>query len=355
MSLTPVTPSSISEDMKSFWTRPEGKTGMVAVALAAGALVYGWGMIVPFVVSMLADTLHMIYLAGILAAVLFIAFSSRTHLLFRLLMRALTGLIINIDPIGILKDHLSQMRKRRDVMSQQISNVSGQIRYLKDIIDKNHEQANENMRLAAHAKKIATTTADQNEQLRMALQMKAKANQAGRLEKSNLSYQQLLGRLQNIYDLLSKWAVHIDFYIEDTDNEVRQSEIEYKTINSAYRAYRTAIAVIKGNGDEKELYNATMEKLAEEAGRKLGEMEDFQRLAQNFMDTIDLENGAVETEALQKLDAYEHKLLTSGDTDTAFLLPGATSVPGPVQVAAKKPDEEAPAASGASDYGDMFK
>ena len=83
--------------------------------------------------------------------------------------------------------------------------------YLKNIIDKNHQLATENMRLAAHAKKIATSTADQNEQLRMALQMKGKANQAGRLEKSNLSYQQLLGKLQNIYDLLSKWAVHIDF------------------------------------------------------------------------------------------------------------------------------------------------
>ncbi len=339
MSLTPVTPTNLGQDIKSFWSRPEGKTGMIAVAILAGALVYGWGMIVPFIVSMLADTLHMVFLALILAAVLFVLFSSRTHLLFRLLMRAITGLIINIDPIGILKDHLEQMRKRREVMAQQIS--------------KNHEMANENMRLAARAKKVATTTADQNEQLRMALQMKAKANQAGRLEKSNLSYQQLLGKLQNIYDLLSKWAVHIDFYIEDTDNEVKQSEIEYKTINSAYRAYRTALAVIKGNGDEAELYNATMEHLAEEAGRKLGEMEDFQRLAQNFMDTIDLENGAVETEALQKLDAYEQKLLTSGDSDTAFLLPGATAAP--VPVAAKSSSETSTAARGASDYGDMFK
>ena len=131
--------------------------------------------------------------------------------------------------------------------------------------------ASENMRLAAHAKKIATSTADQNEQLRMALQMKAKANQAGRLQKSNLSYQQLLNKLQNIYELLSKWAVHIDFYIEDTENEVKQAEIEYKTINAAYRAYRTALSVIRGTGDEKELYNQTMENLAEQAGRKLGE------------------------------------------------------------------------------------
>jgi hypothetical protein len=342
--MTPSTPTNLGDELKSFWARPEGKTGMIFIVLAAAALVYGWGMIVPFIVSMLADTLHMIYLAAILAAVLFVIFSSRTHLLFRLLMRAITGLIIDIDPIGILKDHLSQMRKRRDVMSQQISNVSGQIQYT--------AMASENMRLAAHAKKIATSTADQNEQLRMALQMKAKANQAGRLQKSNLSYQQLLNKLQNIYDLLGKWAVHIDFYIEDTDNEVRQAEIEYKTINTAFRAYRTALAVIKGTGDEKELYDQTMEKLAEEAGRKLGEMEDFQRLAQNFMDTIDLENGAVETEALEKLDAYEQKLLTSGATDTAFLLPGATAAPVPVPAGRA---DAPPAAKSAGDYGDMFK
>src|SRR5215471_19981305 len=352
MSITPTTPN-VGQDLKSFWSRPEGKTGMIIIALAAAGVIYGWGMIVPFIVSMLADTLHMVYLAGILAAVLFVIFSRRTHLIFRLIMRAITGLIINIDPIGILKDHLSQMRKRRDVMSQQISNVSGQIHYLNDVINKNQALANENMRLAAHAKKIATSTADQNEQLRMALQMKAKANQAGRLQKSNLSYQQLLIKLQNIYDLLSKWAVHIDFYIEDTDNEVKQAEIEYKTINTAYRAYRTALSVIKGTGDEKELYNQTMEKLAEEAGRKLGEMEDFQRLAQNFMDTIDLENGAVETEALEKLDAYEQKLLTAGAPDTAFLLPGATAAPAPLP-AKKGGDTPAPAKS-ASDYGDMFK
>jgi len=41
------------------------------------------------------------------------------------------------------------MRKRRDLMWQQISNVNGQIQYLKNIIDKNHALANENMRLAA--------------------------------------------------------------------------------------------------------------------------------------------------------------------------------------------------------------
>src|SRR5580658_8372217 len=143
MSITPSTPNSLGDQLKSFWSRPEGKTGMIFIALAAAAAVYGWGKIVPFIVSMLTDTLHMVGLAAILAAILFVLFSSRTHLLFRLLMRWITGMIINIDPIGILKDHLSQMRKRREVMSQQISNVSGQIQYLKSTIEKNLAMASE--------------------------------------------------------------------------------------------------------------------------------------------------------------------------------------------------------------------
>jgi hypothetical protein len=71
------------------------------------------------------------------------------------------------------------------------------------------------------------------------------------------------------------------------------------------------------------------------------------------MDTIDLENGAVETDALEKLDAYEQKLLTSGATDTAFLLPGATAAPVPVP--ASRAADSPPAAKSAGDYGDMFK
>jgi hypothetical protein len=330
MNPTPPAPISQKFNLKSFWARPEGKTGMLALAGIAALLIYGWGNVVGFLVTMMADTVHLTLLVAAFAALLYLLFSSRTHLLFRLLMRWLTGLIITIDPIGILKDRLQQMRKRRATMGQQVSNVSGQIRFLKETIDKNKAIASQQLKQAEYAKKAATSARDQNEQLRMALQMKVKANKAGRLEQSNLSYSQLLTKLQAIYDLLTKWATHVDAYIEDTEDEVRQKEIEYKTINSAFKAYRTALSVIKGNATEEDIYNTTMEYLAEDAGRKLGEMEDFQRVAQGFMDNIDIENGVVTTDALKQLDAYEHKLLTSGNQDTAFLLPAATVAPDPV-------------------------
>ncbi len=127
---------------------------------------------------------------------------------------------------------------------------------------------------------------------------------------------------------------------------MKQSEIQYKTLNTAYKAYRTALSVIRGNANEEDLYNSTMEFLAEDAGRKLGEMEDFQRVAQNFMDTIDIQNGVMEDAALKKLDEYEHKLLTEGNQDTAFLLPGASAAP--VAMAAKQ------GGNSSSDYTGLF-
>ena len=37
MSITPSTPTNLGDQLKSFWSRPEGKTGMIFVALAAAA------------------------------------------------------------------------------------------------------------------------------------------------------------------------------------------------------------------------------------------------------------------------------------------------------------------------------
>jgi hypothetical protein len=345
-------PESTGSQLKSFWSRPEGKTGIIVLVLLAGLGIWGWGSIVGFLVSMMVDTLHLVGLVAALAAILWVLLSKRSHLIFRLLMRALTSVVINIDPIGVLKDRLRQMRQRRDKLEEQISQVSGQIGRLKDVIAQNSADAEKKMRMAAQADKMASAAHDSLEAQRMTFQKTAKARQAGRLQNANITYQQLLNKIQMVYDLLSKWAVHIDFFIEDTQDEVKQEEIKYKTVNAAYRAYKTAVSMIRGNADETELYNETMERLAENASRKLGEIDDFQRVAQGFMDSIDIQNGAVEEQALAKLDQYEQKLLTSGNQDTAFLLPGAMATPQAIPIDRQK----APAATGTTDsYGKFFK
>lgn len=347
----PMLPES-SGSTKSFWSRPEGKVGAVfLIGLVGGGLLAFWGAILPWLITMVSSTLTLIYLCAILAGIIFLVTNKTIHqrvaLIFRLAMRWLTGLIINIDPIGILKDHIRQMKLRAENLDEQISNVSGQIRHLKETIKRNADEADKGLRLADQAKKMSTTASDVLQQQRMAAQMNIKARHSGRLQQANVGYQTLQVKLTSVYDLLSKWKINIDYFIEDTEDQVAQAEMTKKTVDSGFSALRSAMAIIKGNTDENEIYNNTLERLAEDADRKLGEIEDFQRIAQNVMDGIDVENGAAQQQALDQLSQYETKMLTSGNPDTAFLLPGATQQKVPVAAAKgiTLPD----------DYNDYFK
>src|SRR6266404_5384345 len=257
MSTSPISPTSLAQSAKSFWGRPEGKVGITFLAVVfGGVFLYTWSKILGWLISMLADTIHLAMLAGILVAIIFVLTNWRTHLAFRLLMRWITGLFITIDPIGVLKDHLVEMKKRRDVMNDQISNVRGAKQRLEDVIAKNTQTAEQNMRLAEQAKKMAQTS-DADQKLRMELQTRLKANQAGRLQQSNVGYQQLLTKITTLYSLLTKWSTNVDFFIADTEDTVQQAEIQYKTINSAYGAFRKALAVFKGSAEENDLYDST--------------------------------------------------------------------------------------------------
>jgi hypothetical protein len=91
-----------------------------------------------------------------------------------------------------------------------------------------------------------------------------------------------------------------------------------------------AMKVMKGNATEEDIYGQAMDYIESDVSRKLGIMDDLQRVSQNFMDGLDVQEGAVDTQALQALNDYEHKLLTSGDTELAVMLPGSTPQKVPV-------------------------
>jgi hypothetical protein len=351
MSTSPMLPESPGTT-KSFWQRPEGKVGAIfLVGIIGGGLLAFWGAILPWLITMVSSTLTLVYLCGILAGIIFLAVNPTIHrrvaLIFRLVMRYLTGLIINIDPIGILRDHITQLKKRAESLDDQISNVAGQIRHLKEVIKRNADEASKNLAMAEQAKKMASGTADILQQQRMAAQMNIKARHAGRLQDANVGYNTLQVKLSSVYDILSKWKINIDYFIEDTEDQVAQAEMTKKTVDSGFSALKSALSIIKGHGDEAEIYNTTLERLAEDADRKLGEIDDFQRRAQNFMDGMDVENGAVQQKALDELNQYETKMLTSGNPDTQFLKPGAPTQE-KVPVAAK-------GVSLPDDYQSMFQ
>jgi len=84
----------------------------------------------------------------------------------------------------------------------------------------------------------------------------------------------------------------------------------------------SAMSVIKGDPDKKAMFDAALEAVAEDVSQKVGEMERFMELSQNFMQSIDLQNGVFEEEGLKMLEKWENEsvsLLLGGEKEQLLI------------------------------------
>ena len=148
---------TIESKVKSFFDKPEGNTGLIFLGL--GILAFfslGWYFL-PLIVAVLANTLYAVVLGATLFATLSILMNDQFRFLvwslFKSSMRWITGWFVAIDPIGILKNYLSDMKERIEKFNYNIAQLVGQITKIDQIIHERRQTAEHFMKLASQAKK----------------------------------------------------------------------------------------------------------------------------------------------------------------------------------------------------------
>ncbi len=281
---------------KSFWQRPEGVTGAVFL----GALILGGGYLLSMLplAAILSST---VYLAGTLmalAAVIFIALDSKTRTLvsymYKSAMRAITGLFVQIDPIGILKSYVDDLKNNLRQMNKQIGKLRGQMHKLKELIVNNRRQIQENISLAGRAKE----TGKQAEVI-------LKTRKAGRLKESNAKLEALYKKMEVLYRVLTKMYENSEILLEDVKDQVMIKDQERKAIHASHSAMKSAMSVIKGDKDARYMFDMALEAVADDVSKKVGEMERFMDMSSDFMNSVDLQNGVFEDEGMKMLEKWE--------------------------------------------------
>ena len=164
---------------KNFWERPEGLTGglfMAAIVLGGGYLLY---QALPTLITLASNTLYLAGLLAALAGVIYMVLDPKMRNLvwyiYKSIMRSITGVFVQIDPIGILKSYIEDLKDNLGKMNSQISNLKGQMYKLGEMIKQNNANIKNNLNLAGKAKETG----------REAL-MVLQARKAGRLQDSNV-------------------------------------------------------------------------------------------------------------------------------------------------------------------------
>ncbi len=283
---------------RSFWERKEGLTGQlvgVTLVCGAGALLY---KALPYIITLLENTIYAGVLGAAAIALFFVITDKRFWRLgawaYMSAMRRLTQIFVEIDPIGIMKNYIEDLKAKLADMNGRISRLSGMIRACKEEIRKNDQVKTGALGLVSEAKKKGLT-----------MVAAAQSRKAGRMAEANLSYQDLLAKMELLHRVLVKYQEVSTFLIEDMTQEVSIKERKRQMAKEAYSAMKSAMAIINGDPSARQMYDMANEYVAADYAMRIGEIEDFVRMSDTFMQSIDLRNGVYEQQAVELLADWE--------------------------------------------------
>ncbi len=338
-----ITPPNLQQK-KSFWQRPEGITGaifLIALIAGGGYLLY---TLMPVLLDLAANTLYLALMLIALAAILYVVFDPKMRSLiwymYKSAMRWITGLFVQIDPIGILKSYVEDLEDNLAKMSKQIGNLKGQMRKLETLIKENKEEIENNLKLASVAKQ-------QNNEGQVILATR----KAARMQDTNEKYQELYNKMQVLYRILDKMYKNAEILLEDTRDQVKIKEQERKIIRTSHSAMKSAMSVISGDPDKRAMFDMALENIADDVANKIGEMERFMEVSASLMESIDLQQGVFQEEGLKMLEQWEKE-------STLLLLTPRTATSGEDTLELDKqinqPQKQERSSGSSSNYDSLF-
>ena len=283
---------------KSFWKRPEGVTGIIFLA---GIIIGGGVLLTAVLPTLIALASNVLYLAGmliVLGALIYMVLDPKMRNLvgymYKSVMRWITGIFVQIDPIGILKNYVDDLKGNLRKMNKQISQLRGQMHKLQELIFNNKKEIKSNLAIASKAK-------SENQRNVVIL----KSRKAGRLRESNMKLEDLYKKMEVLYRVLRRMYENSEIMLEDIQDQVEVKEQERKAMRASHSAMKSAMNIISGNNDKRAMFDMALEAVANDVSQKVGEMERFMEMSENFMQSVDLQNGIFEEEGLRMLEQWE--------------------------------------------------
>jgi hypothetical protein len=292
---------SSDDGRKSYWSKPEGITSLLFLGGVGALVVYYWSILVLFLVEVTRNTLYLGVLLAALAGLIFL-FTSRdvrtaVFFLFKTMMRKITGTIIKLDPIAIMKIYISDLKDKREKMQGQINLLAGQLVKLNKKINENNEQIKQKFAEANKATELSHKPG-----MRETAQL-ATIEGAG-LQEMNEKLFPLQRNMKTILEFMEKVNKSADYIIKETEIKVKLKEAEYQIVKESSNALRTAISIFKGNPDKKFYFDESMEYIQDDMSRKLGEMKRAMDLSMDFINGVDVQNGILSDKGQKMLEAY---------------------------------------------------
>lgn len=278
---------------KSPWEKPGGtlaKVTLVAMIAGAGYALYKF---LPDLIALTQNLLTLTALVGVLALIFFLIMNDTSRNFFKnlyfVIMRKLTGLIVEIDPIAIVKGKIKDMKNRLVKIEEGITKMRG-------LHVKNEKALEANKRDLEESLKKLQILQKQNKMEESGLLQRHISQLDESVKKRTLNFE----KSKQMIDILTKVKKSAEIKVKYTEEEIKLKEEDYELMKANHKALSSIKSLINPQTDD--AFDMAMEKMDTDITLYIGEMDEF--LESGVIDDINLDNALSSVKSQAILDKY---------------------------------------------------
>lgn len=304
--------------LKQLWSMPGGTFAKITAVGAAIGLGYGFFKALPMLIAGAANTLIFMGELIAIAAILFLITSKDfwkwLSLLWLQLNRAIVGSLVKIDPISILENGIYELKKKLNVVDENVTRLGGILVDMKKNLEKYQADFEKNVRRRATTQKAMADPGISSEQ---ALELKTNYisinNDIARLEKIITAQKKRINTSEKYLSVMKRLQVLGKFKVKDTESELKYRKEEYEAAKAQTTALKSITAIVNGGLTKSLEEELALNYINETINNSIAEMSSLLDGTNDILVNFDLDSAANIDKVDEILARYEKNGFASFD------------------------------------------
>jgi hypothetical protein len=247
---------------KSYWDRPDGKVGIIAGIFLAG---YAGLKLLPILTAIVWNTINFGIACGVGFALFMLVSNRKFRLsvgyLYEIFFKALTGFVIQLDPFIIAESYIQDMEKEQRNLKNKIVEILGQKENLTDTLNKNKKQI-------SRKESEYQLGVERNDRVLI----ETSQVEIGELISFNDSITLILNDIIVVSEQLQQLDENATIAIKNAKTTLNNTKIKYDTLLKGNSALKSALSIINGDPDKKQMLEMSAEQLQITMSNQLAQM-----------------------------------------------------------------------------------
>lgn len=244
--------SQNNKNVVDLWKQPGGTLGKVGLWVMGASLLYGIYKALPYLITFTQNVFTLVLMMMGLGCVLYVAFSPEMRKILKLMYlqicRKITGLIVEIDPIAILENSISEMKKKLITVKQKITDIGSTLVGMKRKQKEYKKEFEENInRIKAIREKLTSSNTDDKTRMALNGQLSVAQNNVSMLDEQIKAQSERIQKTEKYIDILEKLEIAATSKIQMAESTVSHKKDEYEQAKKMRSAVQSLTSIFNSS------------------------------------------------------------------------------------------------------------